>query len=82
MVILMLFDELVSENQNSIDKNDTKTDFVISKADKVLVESDKLTVAVKHYQGRNIVAVDRRSEVGFTVVLNDTDLKRFKQEIL
>jgi len=78
----MFFDELISENQNSLDKNDTKTDFVISKADKLLVDSDELTVAVKHHQGRNIVAVDRRSEVGFTVVLNDTDLKRFKQKVL
>lgn len=60
-----MFDELISENQNSIYKSDTKTDFVISEADKKLVDSDELTVAVKHHQGRNIVAVDRRSNVGF-----------------
>lgn len=78
----MLFDELISENQNSIDKSDTKTDFVISKADKFLVDSDELTVAVKHHQGRNIVAVDQDAEIGFTVVLNDTDLQRFKQQVL
>lgn len=78
----MFFDELIAENKNSLDKDDTKTDFVISKADKTLVDSDQLTVAVKHHKGKNIVAVDRQSKIGFTVVLNDEELNRFKKEIL
>lgn len=78
-----MFDQIVNSNtENDIDYSDTKAEFIISKADTIIKDENGVKIGKKHYKGKEILAVTRRSDIGFTVVLTEEELQRFKKQLL
>lgn len=77
----MLLDDIVNNNDNKIDYSETKTDFVLSKADTIIYDSEGVRIGFKKHQGKYILGVDRSSDVGFTVVLDEGQLHSLRKKL-